>query len=128
MKINIANTEKLTSAINNSVEERARVRTLEVDELRSEVEDIEKKLSTLLPKKEWKGLRFEIDVNAQQFPSSYNGSPESTQAIIERGASAWFVTLIWRTYCKGPTQRVIPANLRDKAEEIAEFVSKPANW
>ena len=127
MKINTNKIEKIQVEADIK-EKRAQVRILDVDKISYDIKRIEKKLSTLLPKKSWKGLRFSIDQNAQHFPSSYNGAPESTQYTLERGSNDWFITSIVRTYCKGETQYIIPLNLHERAEEIAAYVSKSSNW
>ena len=70
MKINTINTEKVNSAI-IEVEGRVTARTTTADDIKGLVEDIEKQLSSLLNKKDWKGLKFMCDDIAHSFPSSY---------------------------------------------------------
>ena len=127
MKINTINTEKVNSAI-IEVEGRVTARTTTADDIKGLVEDIEKQLSSLLNKKDWKGLKFRCDDIAQSFPSSYKYSPESIHVVLERGAAGWFITELHRSFCNGPTQRIIPTNISSKKEELAHFVSQSKNW
>lgn len=127
MKINTNNIEKIQAEAAR-IENRAQVRLLDIEEIADDLKRIEGKLSTLLPKKSWKGLCFEVDQHAQHFPSSYKGSPESTQYRVTRGSNAWFITGVSRSYCKSETQYINPLNLHERAEEIAAHVTKPANW
>ena len=60
----------------------------------------EKKLEEKgLPKKYWTGLSFWGDINAQKFPNAYKWCPDSTQFVVERFASGWFVTRVGRMHC-----------------------------
>lgn len=128
MKININNTEKLSAAIEAAEGTRVNARTITAEDVIRSVEKIEKRLRYLLPKKGWKGLKFNVDPHAQQFPAAYKGTPQSTQFRVERGATGWFVTAIWRWQCNGSTGMICPLNMEDKAEEIAAFVSASKNW
>ena len=100
MKINVNNIEKLTEVI-NTVEERAKVRTVLPSNVAYYIENqLEQSLSDKgLPKKDWKGLKFTFNPNADRFPRAYRYEPEATLVNIERFASGWFVTKVWRGYC-----------------------------
>lgn len=108
MKINVTNTDKLAAEIAIAEGARVSARTITADDVSRAVAQIEKRLSAMMPKKAWRGAAFVVDVNAQSFPGAYKGRPESTQFMIERGASGWFVTKIWRGYTNGPTGRIRP--------------------
>ena len=95
MKINIKNTEKLAEAI-ASAEVRCSARTISAKDIQKEAAHIETKLSKILAKKDWPGIKFTIDLNAQSFPGKYRGIPESTKFTLERFSSGWFVTAIYR--------------------------------
>jgi hypothetical protein len=127
MKINITNIEKVNSAIEEA-EGKATSRTISVTDINELVVDIEKRLSNILNKKDWSGLTFYCDNNAQSFPAAYKFSPESTHVILERGASSWFITVICRGYCKSPSQRIVPQNIDTKQESIVEFIKQAKNW
>ena len=127
MKINTTNIEKVNSAI-AAIEGRATARTITADDVEEAIETIEKKLSILLLKKDWKGLRFAVDTNAQNFASSYKYTPYSTHFVLERGATAWFVTEIYRAPCGRPTHKIVPVNILAKNEEMVSFISQSKNW
>lgn len=128
MKINARNKEKINAAIKKSEGSRVTSRTLDADMIESTIERIEKRLSSLLSKKDWVKLRFDVDYHAQSFPGSYNGSPQSTQFIVERFSSGWFVVEIGRNVTRPPSREVIPINLGAKQQEIADFVRQPSNF
>ena len=94
MKINIKNTEKLAAAI-ESVELRCSARKISVKDIQSEVVRIEKKLTNILAKKDWTGIKFYIDIHAHAF-RGYKGIPVSTKFTLERFSSGWFVTEVYR--------------------------------
>jgi hypothetical protein len=121
IKINVKNQDKLSSLI-ESVEKKCSIRLISVEGIRYAVEDIEKRLENLLYKKDWKGLRFWCDNNAQTFPMAYKGTPESTQFIVERGVKDWFVSQIQRSKCC--TKSCIPLNIELKKENIALFLAE----
>lgn len=95
MKINIKNTEKLAEAI-ASAEVRCSARTISAKDIQNAAAHIEKKLANILAKKDWPGIKFNIDLNAQTFPGAYKGIPESTKFTLERFSSGWFVTEVYR--------------------------------
>lgn len=128
MKINVSNKEKISTAIKDIEGSLVSARTLDAEMVESMVERIEEKLSSLLPKKDWTKLRFEIDCYAQSFPGSYNGAPESTQFTLERFRSGWFVVDIIRDLTRSKTQVITPINLDIKQKEIIDFVKQPSNF
>ena len=129
MKINIAATDKLTAAIAAVEGPRVSARTIDAEDIQYAVSStIEKLLAKLLSKKDWRGLKFAVDLHAQIFPAAYRGSPESTQFIVERGANAWFVTSICRGSTNGPQGKIIPLNLSDKATELVAHAADSKHW
>jgi len=127
MKINTTHTEKLTAAI-DAVQYRASVRKSDAAKVGDCVVGIEHTLARILPKKEWTGLRFLCDPNAQKFPHCYTGVPESTTFVIERCSSGWFVTSIQRGRCHSPGAAIQPMNIGIKASKIAQYVSSVQAW
>lgn len=100
MKINVNAIEKLETVI-NAAQERAKVRTIKASSIAFYIEAYLEPMLTAkgLPKKYWQGLKLIYNSNAQAFPNAYKGSPEATLVTIERFASGWFVTNVWRGYC-----------------------------
>lgn len=129
MKINTTNTEKLNAAIQQVEGPRVSARTIDADDIRNLIETtIEKRLSSMLLKKDWKGLRFYCDPHAQSFPGSFKGIPQSTQFTLERGARGWFVTGIERASCEGPRGYIKPMNLKTKETELVDYATSHAPW
>ena len=126
-KINVKNSEILDAEI-LKVEKGSKSRQITSDDVAGAVAIIERRLAGILPKSAWQGLRFECDPNGQSFPGAYKGVPFSTQFILERGSSAWFVTRIWRGACCGPTQHIQPVNLVEKRDAILNFLGECRNW
>ena len=117
MKINVNNIEKLTEVI-NVVEERAKVRTVLPSNVAYYIgAELEKVLFNKgLPKKEWKGLRFKFNPNAQDFPRAYKYNPEATVVTVERFASGWFVVNVSRDYCSNKRWEML-GKLNDSQEQ-----------
>jgi len=120
MKINIKNEDKINAAINAVEGNRVSVRQADCASVYESVKRIETRLAGLLLKKDWVGLIFFCDPNAQTFPNSYKGIPESTQYKLERTSSGWFVTNIYRGRCDNKGIR--EGNMESKSKEILEFV------
>jgi len=128
MKIAISNTEKLNAALEKIQGPRVSARTISADDIEEMVERIEKRLSTMLHKKDWQGLEFNCDPNAQSFPGAYKGMPESTQFTLERGQSDWFVIDIGRYITRGPSNLVVPLKMDRKALRLVEFAASAKAW
>lgn len=124
-RINANNIDKLNAAI-EAAEGRATARCITAVDVQRMVREIEETLSARLYKKDWAGLEFSVDHHAQSFPGAYKGTPESTRFDLERTASGWFVTRVWRDRCEGPKSRIVCRNLQDKAEALVQFASE--NW
>lgn len=97
MKINLANTTKVTQALEDA-QTKSRVRRIELDDVVREVTAAEAFLESFLYKKDWPGITITISI-LDKFPSSYNGTPYSTYVDIKRYPSGWFVSDI----CRAPT-------------------------
>ena len=128
MKINVKNEKKIHAAIEKAEGGRVSARTIDYADIQHAVKKIETRLHTLLRKSDWTGLQFTVDPNAQSFPGAYRGLPESTQFRLLRGSSAWFVTIIGRGGCYGPSEQIQPLNINERSVEITEFVQQSKNW
>ncbi|MFT6908027.1 MAG: hypothetical protein ACJAS1_004715 [Oleiphilaceae bacterium] len=123
-QINVANIDKVKKSL-CKINKPNQVRLLSDSNLLEYLELIEKKLSKILNKQDWKGLRFNVDPFAETFPSSYKGTPTSTQFQLERRSSGWFV-LIERKPCM--RHKIRPLNMESKSNELAYFQSKELSW
>jgi len=121
MKINVNNTDKLNTAINEIEGSRVSVRTITAEDIADAIKSAEKRLSALMPKTHWKGVKLSVDLHASTFPASYNGTPESTQFVVERSASGWFVVDIKRYKCKGPSEKAVFTFTGEQKEKMVEF-------
>ena len=95
-RIIITNTDKLDKAI-DAAEKRARVRKITSEDIAKGCRMAETRMGIF--RKYMDGVTISVDMNAQNFPSCYNGFPESTHfdAINRRGK--WYVTNIYRSRC-----------------------------
>jgi hypothetical protein len=115
MKIIIkeANLDKLTAAI-KAAEGRATARTITAKDIISAAEKVTRHLS--IPKKTMIGVTADVDINAQDFPSAYKYTPESTQFSMVYCASGWAMDGI----CRGITRRAnraVDIQLTEAAKE-----------
>lgn len=124
MKINVKDEEKITKELAN-VQKLAKTRTVEYKDILTAVEKVEERLSQLLFKKDWVGLSVWCDPNSQEFAASYNGIPQSTQFILRRFPSGWFVTKICRIYCGKSYKHYHISGFEKKAAELVDFASMP---
>jgi len=114
MEINVSNKEEITAAFDAV---NAKVRNANYSSVKAIIKRIEKILDgTGLPKNLWTGLAFWCDINAQKFSSAYRWTPESTQFVLTRFPSGWFVTKITRASCSTQTIEVA-SRLTDKQKE-----------
>ena len=88
MKIKIDD-PKLGAAL-DAVNLQADAHTAGAGEIQGLGETLDKKLSALLPKKDWKGARASYESGAR-VPNAYKYSRIVTRVTLERGAGAWFV-------------------------------------
>lgn len=114
MKINVRNEKQITEAF---AAVNAKVRNADYYSVKKIIKRIEKILTgTGLPKNLWTGLAFWCDVNAQAFSNAYKWTPESTQFVLTRFPSGWFVTWVTRASCCTQTIEVA-SRLTDKQKE-----------
>ena len=121
MKINLTKTEEVKKAL-QEIQKLSRVRVVEVEQITAAVKEIEEKIK-VVPKTHRSGVIAIIDINAQTFPKSYNGLPESTIIQIEFFASGWFITNIFRGRCEVKKYRLF---LNDRAKE--DIIAHISSW
>lgn len=99
MKINVNNFKKIQEAL-DVANGKCRTRLVNRWNVESHVIMIEKSLTTKgIPKKDWKGLKFSVQPDAEKLPNAYykKGIPTATQFILERGSNSWFMIDAKRT-------------------------------
>lgn len=125
MKINLSSLQKVQTAI-EAAQNSSRTRKTSAESVLKMVERVESNLADMLLKKDWTGLVFVIDTEAQDFPSSYAGIPESTKVTIEFFKSGAFITDVSRSRC---SSRVIEArNISEKSPELSSFAQTRKLW
>lgn len=66
------------------------------------LKEVENELA--IPKKALKGVRVDIDWNAQHFAKAYKYTPESTQFRAVHTGTAWKLTYVVRCACRVPSK------------------------
>ena len=92
-----AESSELAAALTDA-QEGARVRTITATEIVAALIEITDKLD--ISQFAMDGVTATVDCNAQRFPGSYNGRPESTVFTAQYRRGAWIVTDIYRATCK----------------------------
>ena len=110
----------------NEVQKLCRVRLITYNEMY----DFLEKLRKLYPisNKNLNGCVFEIDLNAQTFPSAYKYTPESTQFEVIYKNGYFKLIAVYRYQTKGPKSKV-EAKLTSEAEAaILKSFEKPYEY
>ena len=129
MKTNIVIKEENKDGIEkilNEVQKLCRVRLITYNEMY----DFLEKLRKLYPisNKNLNGCVFEIDLNAQTFPSAYKYTPESTQFEVIYKNGYFKLIAVYRYQTKGPKSKV-EAKLTSEAEAaILKSFEKPYEY
>ena len=120
IKITETNKAKIQAIIDAVQGPRVKARTIAADDVFHAVRLIQGKLLDILNTKDWHGLSFYVDPNAQKFPSSYKGTPESTAFSVIRLTASWQLKWVERR----PTGRKVFTvyGMACKAVELADFV------
>lgn len=105
--------EALESAIKEA-EGRATARTISVRQVCYILNQVESRLG--ITKKAMEGITVSVDFNAQDFPSAYKYTPESTRFSAEYHRGEWIITGIARMRTRRASQRVL-VSLTDDAKE-----------
>lgn len=87
----------LLSSMIREAEGRARERKLTPQQILDAIAAAESTWD--LPKKWLPGIRISVDVNAQNFPGTYKGIPESTCFTAERRSTGWVLVKVARAMC-----------------------------
>ena len=123
MKINVKDTAKIINEIFKVEGPRVSVRNLTPEIMKTSIQNIERHLSKILLKKDWKGLKIKVNPHGQSFPNSYKYCPESTSFELGRSVSNWYITSITRGRCYDYKFSI--QNLSDKKGEVFTFINKP---
>lgn len=95
--INETNRAKIETAIQDA-EGKASMRTIDFNDIINATQKIEKKLG--IPKKYMDGVRYDVDLHAQNFPKAYKYRAESTQFIVEFSKGKWRLISVERYYTR----------------------------
>lgn len=95
--INETNKAKIETII-QEVEGKASMRTITYNDIIKATQHIEKKLG--IPKKYMEGVRYDVDLHAQNFPKAYKYRAESTQFTVEFSKGKWRLVSIGRCYTR----------------------------
>ena len=98
----------------NDVQKRARVRTIKYKDIIKATKKIEAFLG--ISKKALNGTKAVVDLNAQDFPRAYKGSPESTIVELLLDKNSWRIVGIYRDYTKAESQMYV-FDLSETAKE-----------
>lgn len=115
-----SNKEKIEAAI-KMAEGRSTARTITYNDIVCDIARIEEKLN--IAKKHMEGIKADVDHNAQDFPSAYKYTPESTQYCIIRKKSGWVLYYVGRQTTRG-AKHTYKLQLTDEAkQEIIKAMS-----
>ena len=116
-----ANIERINQEIKGA-EGRASARCITASDIMDAVQSITAHLR--IPKKSMVGITAYVDVNAQDFPSAYKYTPESTLVALEYTRSGWAITGIERDVTHRASQAV-SIELTDEAKKaVLEAASR----
>lgn len=113
----------VTSAL-ESVQARCTARTITAQDIAQAIEEIEDRLNLISTKTDSIGTIADVDINAQDFPTAYKYTPESTQITLERKSSGWVLKYIERNRCKSPANRIVLTLTEATKAHMAERVSR----
>ena len=113
MKIKVTDVEKINAALED-VQNRCSARTVDAADVAKICERVEERLG--ISKRAMDGITVVADCHAQQFPSAYRYTPESTHVYLMYRRGAWYMTDARRESCWSPTVGV-RVNLTDAARE-----------
>lgn len=117
-----AEAEKVLSPVLLEVQGKAHVRTISALDIVSALADVESRLR--ITKKALNGVSVVIDLNAQDFPSAYKWTPDSTIFWAMFKLGRWFITDIKRDTTRRASQRVVVFHTEaSKAALVSRFSS-----
>lgn len=100
----------------DALQQRSRVRTIDVNDIFKACSRIEKELN--VTKKALVGTVAIVDPNSQDFPKAYKYTPESTSFRIERTSTGWKLTDLYRDTCARYNNRYIVTMTEAAKQEI----------
>ena len=113
-KTAIEKQEKI-QAILNEVQKRATARTITYEKMVDCLAEIDKNLA--ISKAAKKGIKADVDIQAQHFPSAYRYTPESTHFRAEYNGKTWMITEISRKATRQTANKAIILTLTDAAKQ-----------
>jgi len=120
MKISVNDKVKVKNAL-DLTQKRCSVRMISLDDIPDIIEETERHMSTIMYKKDWKGVSVTYRFGSS-FAGSYNGIPMSTSIELLRGATCWFIISLCRERCRDRPVLSFK-HLLDKNVEIVKYVS-----
>jgi hypothetical protein len=123
LKININNSEKISEALAKA-QARATARTIDNDFVLRAVAQAEMRLRKILAKKDWQGLQLSVTCAPGKMASSYRGIPMATYAVVQRGASGWFLVQVARAKARENFNDVVIHGVEQKGKLVSEYVAK----
>lgn len=91
------NKERIEAVI-RQVEGKASARCIDYNDIVKAVKTIEDRLN--IPKKDLEGVRYSVDLNAQNFPNAYKYKADSTQFTVVRQGGKWRLEKVIRYTCR----------------------------
>ena len=103
------------------MQSKVKVRTIKGIDVIDTINEIESRLFSILHKKDWDGLSFTVDENAQSFPAAYKYMPESTIYKLERRKSGWFLVWVMRSHSR--PKKFVVCGMETKANQLTAFIT-----
>lgn len=113
--------EKCKAALGAAIREaegRAKVRTIDADDVAAALHDLEKRLG--ISKKSMEGLHVTVDLHAHRFSNAYKGIPESTIFDAEYRRGAWRVVDIRRDRTRAPSNAIVVRHTEQSRQAIID--------
>ena len=117
--INDTNKPKIESLI-KEIEGKSTMRTISYTDIVNATQRIEKFLG--IPRKYLEGVRYDVDVHAQNFPNAYKYRAESTQFTVEYSKGKWRVDAIMRAYTRRAGHQFEPLTIPESTITALVFV------
>lgn len=100
------------------VQKRCSTRTIDIDDIKSIIQEIEKNLeSRRLPKSSWDGIVVYCNPYQEQYPNAYKYIPNGTFFNLTYHSNAWRILSIDRGICSGSPHRRLEYRFTDKQKQ-----------